>query len=143
MLDAGKEARTLLRTLASHFRDPAARVRWRAGRSPGTDARRGDAPSEEARAFAPPQMLRALDVLNEAQAETPPQQPASPARGTHLSEVDEFGRRRERGGRERRCASSFATAPIVFPAAAAHGFPARQRPPRLNSGGAGFRLTRA
>jgi DNA polymerase-3 subunit gamma/tau len=70
MLDAGKEARTLLRTLAAHFRDL---LLVSVG---GPAVAQELTPEEvgrlqiEARRFAHSQMLRALDILNEAQAET-------------------------------------------------------------------------
>ena len=70
LLDAGKEARTLLRTLSAHFRDlllvsvggPAVAAEL----APDEVARL----QAEARAFTPPQMMRAMDILNEAQGET-------------------------------------------------------------------------
>jgi DNA polymerase-3 subunit gamma/tau len=70
LLDAGKEARTLLRTLAAHFRDlmlvhiggPAAAVEL----SPDEVRRL----QHEASLFTPQQMMKAIDILNEAQGET-------------------------------------------------------------------------
>ncbi len=70
MLDAGKEARTILRALTSHFRDlllvtvggPAVAAELTPDETPALQA--------QARAFTPGQILAAMDVLNEAQAET-------------------------------------------------------------------------
>jgi len=70
LLDAGKEARTLLRTLAAHFRDlllvsvggPAVPAEF----TPDQVARL----QPQARDFTTQQMIRAMEVLNEAQAET-------------------------------------------------------------------------
>ncbi|MBC7805598.1 MAG: hypothetical protein H7145_05550, partial [Akkermansiaceae bacterium] len=70
ILDAGKEARTLLRTLSLHFRDlmlvsvggPAV-----AAEMTPDEVQRLQA---EARLFTPPQMMKAMDILNEAQGET-------------------------------------------------------------------------
>jgi DNA polymerase-3 subunit gamma/tau len=70
LLDAGKEARTLLKTLAAHFRDlllvsvggPAVAAEL----TPDEVTRL----QEQARRFTPQQMTRAMDILSEAQAET-------------------------------------------------------------------------
>ncbi len=70
ILDAGKEARTLLRTLSLHFRDlmlvsvggPAVSAEMTPDEVQRLQA--------EARLFTPPQMMKAMDVLNEAQGET-------------------------------------------------------------------------
>jgi hypothetical protein len=70
LLDAGKEARTILRALTSHFRDlllvtvggPAVAVELTPDETPALQT--------QARAFTPGQILAAMDVLNEAQAET-------------------------------------------------------------------------
>jgi DNA polymerase-3 subunit gamma/tau len=70
MLDAGKEARTLLRTLAAHFRDlmlvsvggPAVAAEL----TPDEVSRL----QQQARAFTIEQMRLAIDVLNQAQGET-------------------------------------------------------------------------
>lgn len=70
LLDAGKEARTLLRTLSAHFRDlmlvsvggPAVAQEL----SPDDVARL----QEHACYFTPTQIMRAMDILNEAQGET-------------------------------------------------------------------------
>jgi DNA polymerase-3 subunit gamma/tau len=69
ILDAGKEARTLLRALAAHLRDL---LLVRIG---GPAAAAQLTPDEvatlqpQARLLAPPQLLRALDLVNEAQSE--------------------------------------------------------------------------
>lgn len=70
ILDSGKEARTLLKALASHFRDlllvavggPAAASEL----APEDVARL----QGQVRHFAPQQLLKAIDLLNEAQGET-------------------------------------------------------------------------
>ena len=70
LLDAGKEARTLLRTLSAHFRDllivsvggPAVGMEFTPEEVGGLQ--------NEARAFTPAQMMRAMEILNEAQGET-------------------------------------------------------------------------
>ena len=70
LLDAGKEARTLLRTLSAHFRDllivsvggPAVGMEFTPEEVGGLQ--------NEARAFTPVQMMRAMEILNEAQGET-------------------------------------------------------------------------
>ncbi|MBC8141178.1 MAG: DNA polymerase III subunit gamma/tau [Armatimonadetes bacterium] len=70
ILDAGKEARSLLRTLSLHFRDL---LLVTVG---GTAVSAEMTPDEvqrlqgEARLFTPDQMLKAIDVLNEAQGES-------------------------------------------------------------------------
>lgn len=70
ILDSGKEARTLLKTLAGHFRDL---LLVAVG---GPAAASELAPEDVARLqgqvkyFAPQQLLKAIDLLNEAQGET-------------------------------------------------------------------------
>jgi DNA polymerase-3 subunit gamma/tau len=70
LLDAGKEARTLLRTLSLHFRDL---LLVSVG---GPAVVQELTPEEiaplraEAQAFQPSEMIRAMDLLNEAQGET-------------------------------------------------------------------------
>lgn len=70
LLDAGKEARTLLKTLSAHFRD----LLLVSVGGPAVAAEL--APEEvgklqvEARQFTPQQMMRAIEILNEAQGET-------------------------------------------------------------------------
>ena len=70
MLDAGKEARTILRALIAHFRDlllvsiggPAVAAELTPDEIPALQ--------DQMRAFSPPQIMQAMDVLNEAQSET-------------------------------------------------------------------------
>jgi DNA polymerase-3 subunit gamma/tau len=70
LLDAGKEARTLLKTMAAHFRDlMLVSVGGPAVAAELTPEEVGKL-QQEARAFTPPQMMRAMDILNEAQGET-------------------------------------------------------------------------
>ncbi len=119
MLDAGKEARTLLRTLAAHFRDlllvsvggPAVAQELTPDEVTRLQA--------EARQFAQPQMLRALDVLNEAQAETRHNNQHRLVVELTFLKLMSLGDAGASTGGNGVAASSFATAPIVFPAAPA------------------------
>ncbi len=122
LLDAGKEARTLLRTLSAHFRDlllvsvggpavPLELTPEEAGRL-----------QEQARRFSPPQMMRAMDVLNEAQGETRwNNQQRLLVELTFLKLMD-------LGDGTSPAGAAFATAPIVFPAAAPQVPPAMSPP---------------
>lgn len=112
LLDAGKEARTLLRTLAAHFRDlllvsvggPAVAAEL----SPEEVARL----QQEAHAFTPPQMMRAMDILNEAQGETR-------WNNQHRLLVELTFLKLMTLGDAPNAAQQFATAPIVFSTASA------------------------
>ncbi len=117
MLDAGKEARTLLRTLSAHFRDLLlVSVGGPAVASELTPEEVGRL-QQEAQRFQP-QMLRALDILNEAQGETRwNNQHRLLVELTFLKLMNlGDGVERANGGGG---ATTFATAPIVFPSPAA------------------------
>lgn len=70
LLDAGKEARTLLRTLSLHFRDML--LVAIGGPAVGQELTPEQVPplQDEGRAFKPAEMIRAMEILNEAQGET-------------------------------------------------------------------------
>ena len=111
LLDAGKEARTLLRTLALHFRDlllvsvggPAAGAEFTPEEVQRLQA--------EARRFTPAQMMRAMDILNEAQGETR-------WNNQHRLLVElTFLKMMNLGEGPGAGAPAFATAPIVFSSA--------------------------
>jgi DNA polymerase III subunit gamma/tau len=70
LLDAGKEARTLMRTLAAHFRDLM--LVHIGGQAATTELTPDEVKrlQHEASLFTPQQMIKAIDILNEAQGET-------------------------------------------------------------------------
>ncbi|HVK02666.1 MAG TPA: DNA polymerase III subunit gamma/tau [Armatimonadaceae bacterium] len=124
LLDAGKEARTLLRTLSLHVRDlllvsvggPAAGAEF----TPEEAVRL----QEEARRFTPSQMMRAMDVLNEAQGETR-------WNNQHRLLVELTFLKMMNLGEGQGSGQTFATAPIVFSAAQPSSLPA---PPAAAAG---------
>ena len=124
MLDAGKEARTLLRTLSAHFRDlllvsvggPAVSQEMTQDEAQRLQA--------EARRFVPQQMLRAIDILNEAQGETR-------WNNQHRLLVELTFLKLMNLGDGAADGAAFATAPIVFSTAA----PALTPVPSPNSPG--------
>jgi DNA polymerase-3 subunit gamma/tau len=117
LLDAGKEARTLMRTLSTHFRDlllvtvggPAVAAEL----TPEEVTRLQQ--EQKACQFTPPMLLRAIELLNEAQGETRwNNQHRLLVELTFLKLMT-----LDAAGSPSAPASTFATAPIVFPSVTA------------------------
>jgi DNA polymerase-3 subunit gamma/tau len=118
LLDSGKEARTLLRTLSLHFRDLLlVSVGGPAVAHELTPEEVGQL-QEEARHFTPPQMMRAMEVLNEAQGETRWNNQHRLLVELTFLKLMTLGDGEKAGSGNAPPPSVFATAPIVFGTAA-------------------------
>ncbi|MES2464979.1 MAG: DNA polymerase III subunit gamma/tau [Armatimonadota bacterium] len=116
LLDAGKEARTLMRTLSAHFRDLLLVTVGGPAVAAELTAEEVSRLQQEQKAcqFTPPMLLRAMELLNEAQGETRwNNQHRLLVELTFLKLMT-----LDTAGAPSAPASAFATAPIVFPAAA-------------------------